>query len=72
MIHHLENDNPRRYPAGAEHSYVRDRSRIDVNRFWEMRYWSGKFNVRPEDLAKAVEAVGTSPYAVARYLGKAG
>ncbi|HLT77369.1 MAG TPA: DUF3606 domain-containing protein [Ferrovibrio sp.] len=50
---------------------MRDRSRIDVDRFWDMRYWSSKFEVRPEELRKAVEVVGPSPYAVAQYLGRA-
>lgn len=70
MVHQLHVPLNPRFSARAEHSYVRDRSHVDVTRYWELRYWSGKFEVRPEELRKAVEAVGTSPYAVARYLGK--
>lgn len=70
MVQQLQHHSFQRFPAAAEHSYVRDRSRIDVDRFWELRYWSGKFEVRPDELRKAVEAVGNSPYAVARYLGR--
>jgi hypothetical protein len=69
MIPHLDYHSTRPY-ARAEHSYIRDRSRIDLNKYWDVRYWSSKFEVRPEDLRKAVEAVGTSPYAVARYLSR--
>jgi hypothetical protein len=71
MIHQLQHHASPRDQASAEHSYVRDRSRIDVDRFWDMRYWSSKFEVRPEELRKAVEVVGPSPYAVAQYLGRA-
>lgn len=71
MVHQLQQPVFQRFSAAAEHSYVRDRSRVDVDRFWELRYWSSKFEVRPEELRKAVEAVGDSPYAVARYLGRA-
>lgn len=72
MVHQVESLPRHPYPGRAEYSYVRDRSRIDVNKFWEMRYWSSKFGVRPEELKKAVDAVGVSPYAVARYFGKSG
>lgn len=70
MVHQLHSSPNPNFPVRVEHSYVRDRSHVDVTRFWEMRYWSGKFEVRPEELRRAVEAVGTSPYAVARYLGR--
>ena len=70
MVHQVQNPSLPRFPAAAEHSYVRDRSRIYLDRFWDMRYWSSKFEVRPEELRKAVEAVGNSPYDVAKYLGR--
>jgi hypothetical protein len=38
---------------------------------YEVAYWTGKFGVTREDLAKAVEEVGSNSDAVAIYLGKA-
>lgn len=46
-----------------------DRSRINVGRDWEMRWWAKKYNVAVEDLRAAVEAVGPSADAVAKHLG---
>jgi len=45
-----------------------DRTRIDVNEDYELRDWSKKFNVTPEQLKAAVKAVGTSSAAVERHL----
>lgn len=36
----------------------RDRSRINVNEDYELRYWSEKFGVPPDVLKQAVAAVG--------------
>lgn len=36
-----------------------DRSRINVHEEYELRDWSKKFSVSPEELKKAVAAVGT-------------
>ena len=45
-----------------------DRTRIDVNEDYELRDWSQKFNVTPEQLKAAVKAVGTSSAAVEQHL----
>lgn len=45
-----------------------DRTRIDVNEDYELRDWSKKFNVTPEQLKAAVKAVGTSSAAVEQRL----
>jgi hypothetical protein len=37
-----------------------DRSRVNVNEEWELRYWSEKFGVSPERLKAAVSKVGVS------------
>lgn len=37
----------------------RDRERINVNQDYELRDWSKKFGVSPEELKKAVADVGT-------------
>lgn len=47
-----------------------DRSRIDVNEEWELRYWCEKFKCTPEELRVAVDAVGVSVEDVKSYLGK--
>lgn len=45
-----------------------DRSRINVNEPYELKYWSQKFGVDPTQLRLAVSKVGTSPDAVQRNL----
>lgn len=50
----------------------RDGSRINVNEDYEVRYWTQALNVSPEELRKAVRAVGTSSEAVRRHLGRQG
>lgn len=47
-----------------------DRDRINVNEDYELRDWSKKFGVTPEELKKAVQSVGTSAEAVRKHLGK--
>jgi hypothetical protein len=37
---------------------LRDRSRVDVNESWELRYWSDKFGVSHETLKGVVKKVG--------------
>ena len=49
-----------------------DRTRINVNEDYELRDWSKKFGVTPEQLKQAVQAVGTEAAAVEAHLkGKA-
>jgi len=45
-----------------------DRSRINVNEDYELRDWSRRFNVTPEQLKAAVKAVGPSAAAVEKQL----
>ncbi|ULR90284.1 DUF3606 domain-containing protein [Comamonas sp. B21-038] len=45
-----------------------DRTRINVNEDYELRDWSKKFNVSPEQLKAAVQAVGTRAAAVEQHL----
>lgn len=47
-----------------------DRTRISLREEHEIRYWSEKFGITREELADAVEQVGTSANAVAIYLDK--
>jgi uncharacterized protein YecE (DUF72 family) len=47
-----------------------DRDRINVNEDYEVRGWSKKFGVTPQQLKKAVQSVRTSADAVRKYLGK--
>ena len=48
-----------------------DRARININESYELRDWSKRFNVHPDDLKKAVAAVGTSADAVEKYFASA-
>lgn len=45
-----------------------DRSRINLNEEYEVRYWTQKFGVSKERLATAVKEVGSAASAVERYL----
>ena len=45
-----------------------DRRRIDVNESYELRDWSRKFGVSPEELRDAVRAVGNEAEKVEEYL----
>ena len=45
-----------------------DRTRININQDYELRDWSKKFGVTPEQLKAAVSAVGDSAAAVERHL----
>jgi hypothetical protein len=49
---------------------VPDRDRINVNEDYELRDWSKKLGVTPEQLKKAVQSVGPSADAVKKHLGK--
>jgi hypothetical protein len=46
-----------------------DRKRINVNEDYEVRDWSKKFKVSPEELKKAVAKVGDSAEPVKKHLG---
>lgn len=47
-----------------------DRSRVNLNEDYEVRYWTEKFGVTREQLAGAVKRAGSSSAAVAHALGK--
>lgn len=47
-----------------------DRTRINVNESYELRDWSNKFKVTPEELKAAVKSVGTSAKDVEEHLKK--
>ncbi|MFK9098236.1 DUF3606 domain-containing protein [Pseudomonas guariconensis] len=47
-----------------------DRSRINIEESWEVRYWSQKFGVTKQQLKDAVRAVGQSAEAVQKQFGK--
>jgi hypothetical protein len=45
-----------------------DRSRINVNEPWELKYWSKKLGLTPERLKEVVRQVGVRVEDVERYL----
>ena len=45
-----------------------DRSKVNVNQDYEVRYWTEKFGCSEEELRKAVNRVGSSADAVERAL----
>jgi Protein of unknown function (DUF3606) len=47
-----------------------DRNRINIREDYELRDWSKRLGVTPEELKKAVQQVGTSADAVRKHLGK--
>jgi hypothetical protein len=49
---------------------VADRTRINVQEDYEVRYWTQKWNVSREQLAAAVREVGVMVADVAKRLGK--
>ena len=49
-----------------------DRTRINVNEDYELRYWSEKFGCSPEQLKEAVQAAGTNAEAVGKHLRSRG
>jgi hypothetical protein len=49
-----------------------DRTRINVNEDYELRYWSEKFGCSAEQLKAAVQAAGTNAEAVGKHLSSRG
>ena len=45
-----------------------DRSRINLEEVWEIRWWCVQFGVTEDELRKAVDAVGPTPAEVERHL----
>lgn len=52
------------------HTGPQDRSRINVNEEWEVRYWTEELGVSKERLAELVREVGPSVNAVRQRIGK--
>ena len=48
-----------------------DRSRINMNEEWEVRYWTKELGVSEEQLRKAVQTAGSSADAVRKHLNSA-
>jgi len=48
-----------------------DRSKINMNKIHEVRYWTKHLNVSKEELQKAIEKVGNSAAAVRKELAVA-
>jgi Protein of unknown function (DUF3606) len=49
---------------------ARDRSRVNVNEDYEVRYWTAKWGVTKVELFGAIQRAGVSAEAVAREFGK--
>ena len=49
-----------------------DRSWVNLNEAWEMKWWCAQFNCSEEELREAVNAVGVSAEAVRCAVGVAG
>jgi hypothetical protein len=49
---------------------AQDRARININEPHEVKYWTQKWGVTPEQLKMAIAKAGTSSAAVAKQLGK--
>jgi len=47
-----------------------DRTRINLQEEYEVRYWADKFGVSKDTLVRAVETVGSSPVSVEVFLKK--
>jgi hypothetical protein len=47
-----------------------DRSKINMNEDYEVRYWTKHLGISREDLKRAVDKVGDSAAAVRKELGK--
>jgi hypothetical protein len=47
-----------------------DRSRINVNEDWEVRYWTKELGVSKEELEQAVQQAGPSVSAVRQHLNR--
>ena len=55
-------------PDNLQNRGGRDRARIDVNQDYELRDWSKKFGVSPEQLKEAIQAVGDQAERVEEFL----
>jgi hypothetical protein len=53
-----------------EHHNPINRTCIDVNDRWELRYWTHKFDCTPDQLKEAVKSVGVLAENVQKHLRK--
>lgn len=58
-------------PDNPQSTGGQDRKRIAVTEDYELRDWAKKFGVTPEELKRAVEAVGDQADEVQRFLSRA-
>lgn len=56
-------------PDNLEDRGPQDRSKINVNEEWELRYWTKQFGVNADTIRKAVQKVGPTVEAVRKELG---
>lgn len=59
-------------PDNLKSSGGQDRKRIDVHQDYELRDWSKKFGVSPDELKEAVQAVGDQAEKVEAHLKQRG
>jgi hypothetical protein len=57
-------------PDNLKDRGAQDRSRVNIHEEHEVRYWTEKWGVTKDQMAKAIERAGVSVQAVARELGK--
>ena len=57
-------------PDDLKQAGAQDRTRINIDEPYEVRYWAQRFDVSEEALRQAVAQVGVSAQAVAEHLGK--
>ena len=55
-------------PDNLQERGPRDRTRINVNEEWELRYWTKELGVTEEQLRNAVQKAGVSVEAVRKQL----
>lgn len=53
-----------------QHAGPQDRSRININEDWEVRYWTDALGVSKDELTELVKEVGPSVKAVRDKLGR--
>ena len=53
-----------------QHAGPQDRSRININEDWEVRYWTDTLGVSKDELERLVKEVGVSVQAVRERLGR--
>jgi hypothetical protein len=59
-------------PDNKQFTGGQDRQRINVNEDYELKDWSRKFGVTPEELRRAVQAVGDQAEKVKAHLSQRG